>query len=292
MFKKLCLGLLVGALALPSAANAWGRPRVPPAPATMSSAPAIYRNPYQAALACVASQLTPAQRATTIGVGYFADRTGRDTYSQENAAGRIFSQGTEDQLINDLAATGMTAVDVSPAARALTDWQAQRMLTSGVQLPPFAAPDVLVEGSFSTADFGSSNVHELYIAGIGGGDRAYTLRYTLDARAIRMPGATGPGGIVQPAGVLLTPIALQMDVVGYETRAGVAGFFGPASSATYVQFGVGQNSRELIQYSQRFMTTRTAIAIVIGLWNITGCNEQIAYGDNLITGRFPNTLAR
>lgn len=285
---KFLASLLCTTAVLVSAGAANARPRTEVMPNRASSAPTAYVNPYRAAQQCVAGQLTPQQRQTTIGIGYWADRTGRDSYSQENGAGRFFSQGAEDQLINDLADTGMTAVDVSPANRALTDWQAARMAASNVAMPPFAAPDILVYGSFSTADFGSSNVRELYILGIGGGNRAYTLRYTVDARAVRMPGASGPNLTNQPAGVLMAHVAFQKDVVGYETRAGVAGFFGPSSSSTYVQLNVSNNSRELVQYSQRYMTTRTAIGIVIDLWDITGCEEQIAYGDNLITGNFPN----
>lgn len=276
--------------ALPACATPGGRPSSPAGPQYSQTAPVAYVNPYQAALDCVASQLTPAQRNVVIGVGYFADRTGRDTYSQENGAGRFFSQGSEDQLINDLSSMGMIATDMSPAARALTDWQIAHTART-VPLVPFAMPDVMVSGSIGNADFGISDVSELYVAGIGGGRQAYSLRYVVDARAVRAPSERDVAGLPNAAGALVSHAAFRKDVVGYQTRVGVAGFFGPASSPTYVQFNVGRNNRELVQYSQRFVVTRTAVELVANLWHITACSGQIAYGDQLITGQFPNANA-
>jgi hypothetical protein len=143
----------------------------------------------------------------------------------------------------------------------------------------YTLPDILVEGSFSSFDFGSSNVKELYVFGIGGGFRAYSLRYTMDVRATAMPGGKLPGGEI------LATLALEKDVIGREKRAGIASFFGSAGASTYVEFNINSQKRELVQYSQRYMISRAAFGIVANLWKITACDEQLAYSDALVSGQ-------
>ncbi|MCW1888253.1 MAG: hypothetical protein KIH67_001730 [Candidatus Moranbacteria bacterium] len=265
----LSAGLSTGVLAKPVA--------VP-----QTSAPREYVNPYQPALECLASQLTPQQKATTIGVAYFAERTGKEAYAPEGASGKFLSQGSEDMLIGDLATTGMTAVEVGPVYRQLTDWVMPRLPRNDANGRPIqynaALPDIIIEGSFSTLDFGNSDVKELYIFGIGGGARSYSIRYTLDARATSMVGGSLPGGVV------LTHLALVKDVVGREKKAGVASFFGAPSSSTYVELNINTQKRELLQYSQRYMVSRAAYGIVAGLWKINTCQAQLDWGDSVISG--------
>ncbi len=241
-------------------------------------------NPYQPALACLASQLTPEQRATSIAVGYMLDRTGRDTYSQESGAGRFLGQAGDDMMMTALASTGMTVVGFNPAFRQSVDWQLPKVLAGG-QNVSYTLPDILVEGSFSSFDFGTSRVSELYVFGVGGGSRAYSIRYTMDVRATAMPGSRFNGGQV------LATLALEKDVVGRERRAGIASFFGNAGDSTYVEFNIGSQRRELLQYSQRYMISRAAFGIVADLWDITACDEHLRYSDSLISGQKQNTLS-
>lgn len=247
-------------------------------PQPLPTAPREVVNPYQAALQCLNTQLTPEQRATSIGVGYLLDRTGRDSYSQESAAGRFLGQGSDDMLITALSETGMKIVGFNPAFRQALDWQLSKVMAGG-QPVQVTLPDILVEGSFTTLDFGSSNVRELYLFGIGGGTRAYHLRYSMDIRATSMPGGRLPGGEV------LATLALEKDVIGRENRAGIASFFGGFGSSTYVEFNINSQKREMLQYSQRFMISRAAFGIVADLWDITACDEILAYSDRIVSGQ-------
>lgn len=265
--------IAIALLVEPTVASA-GTRATPPLP----TAPREVVNPYKPALECLATQLTPEQKATSIGVGYMLDRTGRDSYSQESAAGKFLGQGSDDMFITALAQTGMKVVGFNPAFRQALDWQLPKLM-AGRQPVMVTLPDILVEGSFSSLDFGSSNVRELYIFGIGGGTRAYQLRYSMDIRATSMPGGRLPGGEV------LATLALEKDVFGRENRAGIASFFGGAGDSTYVEFNIGTQRREMLQYSQRYMISRAAFGIVANLWKITACNEILAYSDGIVTGQ-------
>ncbi|MEY2665709.1 MAG: hypothetical protein RLZZ480_814 [Candidatus Parcubacteria bacterium] len=244
-----------------------------------TSPPREVVDPYQSALSCIATKLTPEQRATSIGVLYFADRAGKEAYAPEGASGKFLSQGSEDMLLNSLAATGMTVVEAGPTYRAMIDWTTPKLRGSN-QPANVVLADIVVQGSYTTFDFNTSQVNEIFILGIGGGTRAYSVTYTADLRATSMPGGKLPGGVV------MATLSLEKNVVGRETRAGVAAFFGPANSSTFVELNINHQKRELMQYSQRFMASRAAFGIVSKVWNITGCNEHLQYGDNLISGQF------
>jgi curli biogenesis system outer membrane secretion channel CsgG len=243
-----------------------------------SGAPREIVNPYKPALECLATQLTPEQRDISIGVSYLLDRTGRDSYSQDSAAGKFLAQSGDDVLITSLAMTGMQVVEYNPAYRQSFDWQLPKMLSAGRKVDA-SFPDIVISGSFSSLDFGSSKVGELYVFGIGGGARAYSIRYTMDMRATAMPTGRFPSGKV------LATLALEKDVTGREKKAGVAGFFGNQGDSTYVEFNFNTQKRELLQYSQRYMISRAAFGIVANLWNIHTCDEQLAYSDSLVTGQ-------
>lgn len=269
--------IAIALLVEPTVASARDR-ATPPLPI----APREVVNPYQPALECLATQLTDEQRATSIGVGYLLDRTGRNSYSQDSAAGTFLGQGSDDMMMTSLAQTGMRVVGFNPAFRQALDWQLAKVMAGGQQIS-VTLPDIIVEGSFSSLDFGSSNVRELYIFGIGGGTRAYHLRYTMDIRATSMPGGRLPGGEV------LATLALEKDVFGRENRAGIASFFGGGGDSTYVEFNIGTQRREMLQYSQRYMISRAAFGIVANLWNITACDEILAYSDGIVTGQIQTT---
>lgn len=241
-------------------------------------APYEYEDPYRPALQCLATQLSPAQRATSIGVAYFAERTGRESFASDDSFGKFLSQGSEDMLINALAETGMSAVEIGPVYRGLLDWTVPKLERSPLPMQ-IDLPDIVVSGSFSTMDFGSSNVKELSIFGIGGGSRTYNLRYTLNARATSMP---SPGADV-PGGKVLAHLALVKDVVGKEKKGGIASFFG----GIYVNLNVNSQKRELIQFSQLSMMSRTAYGLVSDLYDITACEPHLAYGDYLVAGGVP-----
>lgn len=260
-------------------------------------APQEIVKPYDPALQCLATQLSPKQKATTIGVLYFADRTDKETFGAESSAGAYLSGGMADPLIADLRTAGMSAMDVNGPFRELSEWTLARtprveldangrplLDAYGKTIPKqikVATPDVVVQGGFTTMDFGSSSAKEFRVVGIGAGDRMYSLRYTVDARATAMPG----NGNDWVGGLLLADVAYEKDVVGRENKAGLTGFFGDIFSAMYIDISVKSNQRELIQYSQRFMTARTAYGIVADLWKITACQQQLEYGDAFISGK-------
>ncbi len=269
----LALALLVE----PSVAMATSKKTQP-----LPTAPREVVNPYRPALQCLATQLSPEQKATSIGVGYLLDRTGRDSYSQESAAGKFLGQAGDDMLITALAETGMKIVGFNPAFRQALDWQLPKMM-AGRQPVLVTLPDIIIEGSFSSLDFGSSNVKELYVFGIGGGTRAYHLRYSMDIRATSMPGSRIPGGEI------LATLALEKDVFGRENRLGVASFFGNIGDSTYVEFNINTQKREMLQYSQRYMVSRAAFGIVANLWKITACNELLAYSDAIVSGQIQSS---
>lgn len=271
---KSVLGVIIAlTAATPALAGTPSKGALPP-----PSAPREIVNPYAPALECLASQLTPEQRNTSIGVNYLLDRTGRESYSQDSAAGKFLAQSGDDTMVTALAATGMKVVSFNPAFRQSLDWQLPKLLAGG-QRVSVTLPDVLIEGSFSSFDFGNSNVKELYVFGIGGGTRAYALRYTMDIRATAMPGGKFSGGEI------LSTLALEKDVIGREKRAGVASFFGNAGDSTYVEFNINSQKRELVQYSQRYMISRAAFGIVADLWKVTACDEHLAYSDALVSGQ-------
>ena len=247
-------------------------------PQPTPTAPVMVIDPYQPALACLKSQLSDEQKATSIGVGRLMDRTGRDSYSQDSAAGKFLGQAGDDMLITALHQTGVKIVGFDPYFRQSLDWQLQKMISSG-QSASATLPDIIIDGSFSSLDFGSSNVKELYVFGIGGGTRAYHLRYSMDLRATSMPGGKIPGGEI------LATLALVKDVIGRENRAGVASFFGGAGNATFVEFNINSQKREMLQYSQRYIVSRGAFSIVADIWDITACDEVLAYSDSLVSGQ-------
>jgi hypothetical protein len=181
--------------------------------------------------------------------------------------------------MSSLAQTGMAVVESNPSFRSMLDWTVPKLAAGGVPAG-VVLPDILVKGSFSTFDFGSSSVNELYVMGIGGGSRGYSIRYTMDIRAVSMAGNSRELG-----GKVLANLSLEKDVVGREKRAGVAGFFGPSNSSTYLQINLNTQKRELLQYSQRFMISRAAFGIVAKLWNVTSCDEQLQYSDGLVSGQ-------
>ncbi len=247
------------------------------------SAPREIVNPYKTALDCLKSQLTPEQRGTSIGVLYFADRAGKEAYAPDGASGKFLSQGAEDMLINYLRDTGMRVAEVGPTYRSMLDWSLQKPMNPNASRSMLSA-DIIVQGSFTTFDFGSSNVNELYVFGIGGGTRAYSVKYTMDMRASSMLGGAIPGGEV------IATLSLEKDVVGREKRAGVAGFFGNSGSSTYVELNINHQKRELLQYSQRYMASRAAFGIVAKIWNITACDAHLNYSDAIMSGQVPETL--
>jgi hypothetical protein len=263
------------------------------------SAPYEYANPYQGALECLATQLTPAQRDTTVGIGYFADRTGRQTFADQGAFGSFLSGGMEDALLGDLRTAGMTAIEVGGSYRQLSDWMTVKYTTANsARAPedrisiPIAMPDAIVHGSFSTVDFGPSSVGEIRVFGIGGGKRKYSLRYTADVRISSAPGAVIHNDRYQgqptPGAVVLEHLSLVKDVVGRGGIGGGTAFFGPARSSTLIEVNFEKDKRQLIQYSQRYMTSRAAFGLVAGMFNVTACDELLAYGDALIANDFPD----
>lgn len=290
MLKQVCAAVLFGSIAFTAT------PVMAKQKESMRNAPREISNPYKPALECLAGQLTPEQRHTTIGVRYFADRTEKESFAPESSSGAYLSGGMEDALLVDLHTAGMSAIEVSElfwkmadrsnaAIQAHNANEITRAKREG-RNPHFmsaqnALPDTVISGGFSTLDFGSSSAKEARVVGIGGGTRSYSLRYTVDARLTAVAG--NPYG--WQGGMILETEQLRQDVVGRGYKAGLTGFFGSIFDALYIDLSVESNERELIQYSQRFITSKVAYKLVSKLWGITACEAHLSYGDALIEGR-------
>lgn len=253
------------------------------------SPPREILSPYEPALQCLATQIPPDKKHVSIGVSGIGDATGKIAYSSEGATGSFLSQNLTNALIVAISKTGVPMVNLGGFFRNYSDWSAQKIREGGLGVG-VSLPDIMIEGTFATLDFGPSQVGEVRVLGIGGGSRKYTMRYTADliATATPMPRADQQGNPNQSylanSGRILSAISLQQDVIGRQGEGGGTGFFGGRNSSTFIEINFGTNDRQLPQYMQRIVVERAAFMLVADLHGITACDEVLAWGDDLLAG--------
>ncbi|MDB5225425.1 MAG: hypothetical protein JWL87_377 [Candidatus Adlerbacteria bacterium] len=90
-------------------------------------------------LACVARNLTKAQRQVAFGVVGGGDKTGKANYSSNDGTGAFNTQGGADMAISSLGRTGVRLVELDPVYRGTLDWfqakAGQELVGDGVSRP-------------------------------------------------------------------------------------------------------------------------------------------------------------
>lgn len=249
--------------------------------ATLAKGPSIREamSPYGSALQCLATQLTNKQKETSFSAGFFPDRTGKVNYVSDAGTGSFSSQGLEDMVLTSLSQTGVVVVDSSPAFRQSMDWTIGKMIMGGqgskVQL---MNPDVVINGAITTFDFLPGSGLSANVAGIKLSHQQSRILVSMDARAVLMPGTGLPG----PAGKIVATDKPSKQIVGYEDSAGGSGFFGPRNSATYVSLDFGHKPNEAVQYAERIMVDRVVFKLVSQVFNVTTCQPQLEYADQMV----------
>lgn len=250
-------------------------------------------SPFAQALACVKGKLTPEQRKTSFSVGAFPDQTGRVAYSSENAFGAWSTQGGADALMTALAGTGVTVVETGLAYRQVIDWYLGKGATgllgdgnvrilhdpaTGTDTQTKTIPSVkgtvrpasyLLIGSITSLDFLPGGAVQLYMGGVGGGHRQYRILVGMNARVVRMTVGEQLGGEVVAAQ------RISKEIVADESQASVARFFGGRDSATLVEFNLGNQRVEALQYIQNVMLEYVAASMVAETFGITGCETHL-----------------
>lgn len=233
--------------------------------------------PYDAALQCLAGQLTDEQRQTTFAPGFFPDRTGRLNFAAESGAGNFSTQGAEDMISSSLALAGVQVVDMSPMYRQGVDWVLGKVAMSSTPVNiQIVYPDVVISGAITSLDFlpgGGANVN---IAGVQLGRRQARILVAMDGRAVAMPG----NRLQRAGGIALSNERTSKQIVGYEDNAGVTRFFG-RNSPVFVSAEFGRRPNEALQYAQRIMVDRLVFRLVSQTFGITACEPQLEYGDTL-----------
>lgn len=254
-----------------------------------TSAPREIISPYAPVLQCLKTQIPADKKNISFGVSGIGDATGKISYSNEGATGTFLSQNLTNALIVAISRTGVPMVNLGGFYRSYSDWSAQKIREGGLGVG-LSLPDIMVEGSFATLDFGPSKVGEVRVMGIGGGSRKYTMRYTADliATAAPMPRADKNGrpnsDYLANSGRILSALSLQQDVIGREGQGGGTGFFGSRDSSTFIEINFGTNDRQLPQYMQRIVVERAAAMLVADVFNISSCQDALLWGDDLLAG--------
>src|SRR3989344_2138285 len=164
----IAVGGAIAALATSSLAHAGSREK----DSKLVAGPPVssIKSPYAAALSCLATQLTPEQKETTVGILYFIDRTGKEAYAPESSSGKFLSQGTEDMLMGSLFRAGINAVEWNPLYRNTVDWTVNKLSRSNIPME-VALPDIVISGSFNGLDFIPGHALEAGIWGFEAGTR-------------------------------------------------------------------------------------------------------------------------
>jgi hypothetical protein len=215
----------------------------------------------------------------------FPDRTGKFAVSSESATGNFSTQGAQDAFTDALHQIGMRVVETGAGFRSLVDWYnakaASNMVGDGVvrsmrtpdgktrdikYIPliqgTLMSPNLVVSGSIDSLDFLPGGGAELYVGGIGGGYRQYRILVGMEGRIIKMPVGTQVGGQV------VASEQLTKQVVADEMKAGIARFFGN----NFIQFDIGSQRREALQYVELEMTKYMAYRLVSEYFGIRDCD--------------------
>ena len=258
---------------------------VPSKDAALLQGPAIhtFRSPFEPAQECLRGQLTPEQKLVRFSVGMFSDESNKFNAVADAGTGAFSSQGAQEMLATSLFKTGVATTDFSPTWRAGTDWVLGKlaMSTRGPNDPrlniSLAYPDVIITGGITSFDFMPGGGAYVSAFGFGIGHKQSRILVGMDARAVLMVNAKLPGA----GGDILAVDRSDKQIVGYETSAGGAGFFGPRGTSTYVTVDFGRRKTEAIQRVERVMLDRLAARLVADTFNIKACDAFIDFGDNL-----------
>lgn len=257
-------------------ASAHATPATHNAPLVQGPAVTMIVSPYDKALACLNGKLTPDQRRVTYAVGSFPDRTGKVNYAAPEASGSFLGQGYDDALITSLRKIGVQVVDMGPAYQKNFDWAVSR---ARLQRYSIKLPDVLVTGSFNTADIQPGGGWEL-TGPIEAGMRQNRLLVGFDARATAMP-----LNAFAEAGQVLTTFAYTKQLVGYENKAGFTTFFGGGSTRSLIGFNLGKQGREALQYAGRTMMDVVAYRTVRDITGQTECDETFRLAETVASSQ-------
>ncbi len=249
--------------------------------ARLTQGPPIHEieSPYDPALECLATQLTPEQKSVSFSPGYFMDRTGKTNYVSDSGTGNFSTQGQEDMIITSLYATGVQVTDMGASFKSNVDWIFSKFMLAGSNAPSVSLmyPDVIISGGITSFDFLPGGGFAGNVAGIKLGHQQSRILVAMDARAVLMPGAklAGPGGKV------LAVDRSSKQIVGYQDDAGATGFFGPKDSPTFISLDFGHRPNEAIQFAERIMVDRFVFMLVADVFNISACDPQLEYGDTV-----------
>jgi len=249
--------------------------------AKLTQGPAIHEfvSPYEPALQCLATQLTPEQKAVSFSFGSFPDKTGKTNYVSDSGTGNFSTQGEDEMIITSLFKTGVHVVDNSVSFKQDVDWVFGKLMLAGARAPHVSLtyPDVIISGGITSFDFMPGGGFSGNIAGITLAHQQSRIRVGMNAYAVLMPGAKLPGA----GGDVLAIDRSAKQIIGYEDNAGGTGFFGPKDSKTFVSLDFGHRPNEAIQLAEEVMVDRLVFKLVAGVFNITSCNAQLQYGDDV-----------
>jgi len=261
----------------------------------LTAGPAVQHvtSPYQDALACVATHLTLEQRNAAFGVGALTDSTGRVSVATDGAFGSFSTQGGSDMLSSSLFYGGVRVIETSPAYRQLVDWfllkgtngligdgQSRTLYDPETQVErevrdipivrgTLRQPEYLVTGSITTTDFIPGEGFEANVAGIGVGHRQYRIQVRMDLRVVRMPLGTTVGGEV------VAVVRATKQIVADETVGDVARFFGSSESSSLVEFSIGRQRREALQFAEGLMIDWAAAEALIQTFAVSECRSHL-----------------
>lgn len=284
---------LIGATALASlllspvsASAALGRDK--DVPLLVGSPIGDVRSPYEPALKCLATVLTPEQKKTSFTVGSFPDQTGKTNYVSDSGTGMFSTQGAATMLYTSLGTIGVQVVNQSPELRQMAEYNLAKLTGNA---PPeglrvgMLLPDVVIMGAITSFDINvSSGGGGVRVLGIGGSRHKNRILVGMDGQLVEMPGGKGQAY----RQVATTRIAKQ--IVGFQNEAGATGFFG-AGLGTLFEIDLGSRKNEAIQYIERVMLDRVAFDLVASYFKVTACDEHRAYGDKLATPPEPPVSA-
>ena len=249
--------------------------------AKLTQGPAIHEfvSPYDPALQCLATQLTPEQKSVTFSFGNFPDKTGKTNYVSDSGTGNFSTQGEDEMIVTSLFKAGVRVADNSVSFKQNVDWIFGKLVMAGANAPHVSLlyPDVIISGGITSFDFMPGGGFSGNVAGITLGHQQSRIRVGMNAYAVLMPGAKLQGA----GGEVLAIDRSAKQIVGYEDDAGGSGFFGPHDSKTFVRLDFGHRPNEAIQLAEEVMIDRLVYKLVAGVFNITACDAQLQYGDQV-----------
>lgn len=193
--------------------------------------------PYTTCLTALAQYRS--QNRPTVAVGQILDKTGQRSFDALNDSTEL-TQGVSEMVISALYRTRQ--VNLAERLDPRIPLAEQQMISQGLVSGPSAEGRVaparfLVLGALTELNYNiQSGGERLFVAGIGGGNRAAVINVGLDMRLVDMSNF---------GTVYVT--SLQKQIVGVEQEAGIFRFFGDR----FVEFDSGQVRNEPMQLGVR-----------------------------------------